>query len=65
MALRCRGGFAGRTDNARTRAAIPGHGDPSQAVTILQNRERLLEIMKDGAFHKRPRTVAGGRQSAE
>jgi imidazolonepropionase-like amidohydrolase len=40
-------------------------GDPSQDVTILQNRERLLAIMKDGAFHKRPRTVAGGRQAAE
>ena len=29
-------------------------GDPSQEIEILQDRERLLAIMKDGAFHKAP-----------
>ena len=29
-------------------------GDPSQEIDILQHRERLLAIMKDGDFHKAP-----------
>jgi imidazolonepropionase-like amidohydrolase len=29
-------------------------GDPSKDVRILQDRNRLLAIMKDGGFHKRP-----------
>lgn len=29
-------------------------GDPSKDVAILQDAERLLGIMKDGAFHKHP-----------
>jgi imidazolonepropionase-like amidohydrolase len=29
-------------------------GDPSKDVRILQDRDRLLAIMKDGVFHKRP-----------
>ena len=29
-------------------------GDPSQEIDILQDRDRLLAIMKDGAFHKTP-----------
>ncbi|SMF55150.1 Imidazolonepropionase [Tistlia consotensis] len=29
-------------------------GDPSKDVSILQDRDRLLAIMKDGQFHKRP-----------
>jgi len=41
-------------------------GDPSQDVSLLQSKDRLLAIMKDGAFHKRPRVaLAGGRQAAE
>ncbi len=35
-------------------------GDPSKDVSILQHRDRLLAIMKDGHFHKRP--PAGRRQ---
>jgi imidazolonepropionase-like amidohydrolase len=34
-------------------------GDPSKDVRILQDAERLLGIMKDGAFHKHP--AARGR----
>jgi imidazolonepropionase-like amidohydrolase len=30
-------------------------GDPVQDVTLLQNRENLLMIMKDGQYHKAPR----------
>jgi imidazolonepropionase-like amidohydrolase len=33
-------------------------GDPTADVTILQDRERLLAIMKDGAFHKAPAALA-------
>lgn len=29
-------------------------GDPTQEIDILQDRDRLLAIMKDGAFHKTP-----------
>jgi imidazolonepropionase-like amidohydrolase len=29
-------------------------GDPLADVRILQDRERLLAIMQDGAFHKTP-----------
>jgi hypothetical protein len=30
-------------------------GDPLTDVRILQNKDRLLAIMKDGKFHKAPR----------
>jgi imidazolonepropionase-like amidohydrolase len=29
-------------------------GDPAKDVRILQDRERLLAVMKDGSFHRRP-----------
>jgi imidazolonepropionase-like amidohydrolase len=29
-------------------------GDPLADLRILEDRDRLLAIMKDGAFHKRP-----------
>ena len=29
-------------------------GDPLAELSILEDRARLLGIMKDGAFHKRP-----------
>ena len=29
-------------------------GNPLADVSILQDRDRLLGIMKDGSFHKRP-----------
>jgi imidazolonepropionase-like amidohydrolase len=31
-------------------------GDPTANVRILQEKDRLLAIMKDGRFHKRPQT---------
>lgn len=41
-------------------------GDPSQEIEILQHRDRLLAIMKDGAFHKPPpREPLVRRQAAE
>lgn len=39
-------------------------GDPAADVSILQDRSRLLAIMKDGAFHKRPPAVAETRRQA-
>jgi imidazolonepropionase-like amidohydrolase len=30
-------------------------GDPTQDITILQNRDNLLAVMKNGEFHKAPR----------
>lgn len=32
-------------------------GNPLEDVTILQDRSRLLAIMKDGVFHKQPAEV--------
>ncbi len=31
-------------------------GDPAANVRVLQDKDRLLAIMKDGKFHKRPQT---------
>ena len=36
-------------------------GDPLSNIAILQNREKLLAIMKDGVFHKEPEVRAGSR----
>ena len=39
-------------------------GDPSQEIEILQDRDRLLAIMKDGAFHKAPPSEPLARRQA-
>jgi imidazolonepropionase-like amidohydrolase len=39
-------------------------GNPLSDVTMLQDRNRLLAIMKDGAFHKEPRQAAKPAQVA-
>lgn len=41
-------------------------GDPSQDVTILQDPDRILAVMKDGTFHRRPklRNAATRRKAA-
>jgi imidazolonepropionase-like amidohydrolase len=40
-------------------------GDPLADVSILQDQSRLLGIMKDGSFHKRPAAdLAAQRQAA-
>lgn len=31
-----------------------GDGDPLADIAILQDRQRLLAIVQDGRFHKRP-----------
>ncbi|KKB61088.1 amidohydrolase [Robbsia andropogonis] len=40
-------------------------GDPTEDLTILQDKQRLLGIMKDGAFHKEPRALLAARQHRE
>lgn len=40
-------------------------GDPTKDVKILQDKDRLLVVMKDGSFHKRDLGAALGRQAAE
>ena len=40
-------------------------GDPSKDVSILQDADRLLAIMKDGNFHKRPSRATERRAAAE
>ncbi len=39
-------------------------GDPSKDVSLLQDRNRLLAIMKDGAFHKAPPASMAAAQIA-
>ena len=39
-------------------------GDPSRHVKLLQDADRFLAIMKDGAFHKRPAEAAQARRQA-
>jgi imidazolonepropionase-like amidohydrolase len=39
-------------------------GDPTRDVRILQDRNRLLGIMKDGVFHKHPATAQRARAAA-
>jgi len=39
-------------------------GNPLSDVSILRDRDRLLAIMKDGAFHKEPRKRAKAHQVA-
>jgi imidazolonepropionase-like amidohydrolase len=41
------------------------NGDPTQDVRILQDRDNLLMIMKDGAYHKAPQISAARRLAAE
>ena len=40
-------------------------GDPSEDVRILQDRDNLLMIMKDGAYHKAPPQALARRMAAE
>jgi imidazolonepropionase-like amidohydrolase len=37
-------------------------GNPLANVKILQDADKLLAIMKDGQFHKRPQIAAGGQR---
>ena len=41
-------------------------GDPSKDVSILQDKDRMSAIMKDGSFYKAPMTARGaGAVAAE
>ena len=39
-------------------------GDPTQDITLLQDRDKILAIMKDGVFHKTPPPPARQAQAA-
>ena len=39
-------------------------GDPVADIELLQDRDNLLMIMKDGEFHKDPRGYGGGLRVA-
>ena len=49
------------SEMARMLKAMNRDGNPLSDVRILQDRDRLLAIMKDGSFHKKP---AGERRAA-
>ncbi len=61
-----RGGELGQVREGYLADLLLAAGDPAQEIDILQDRDRLLAIMKDGAFHKAPPTEpAVRRQAAE
>jgi imidazolonepropionase-like amidohydrolase len=37
-------------------------GDPVSNIRVLQDQDRILAVMKDGAFHKSPQMAAGAGQ---
>lgn len=39
-------------------------GDPTKDIKILQDRDNLLMVMKDGAYHKHPGAMTGEAQTA-
>jgi len=55
-------GKLGRIESGQLADMLLVDGDPLADISILQDRNKLLGIMKDGAFHKRP---AGRIQSFE
>lgn len=59
-----RGGELGLVKEGYLADLLLVDGDPSKDVTILQDRDRLLGIMKDGAFHKRPPAARAARRLA-
>jgi hypothetical protein len=34
-------------------------GDPLADITVLQDKDRILSVMKDGVFHREPPVGAG------
>jgi imidazolonepropionase-like amidohydrolase len=52
--LMMRGGELGQVRPGFLADLLLVDGDPSRDVSILQHRERLLAIMQDGRFRKRP-----------
>ena len=44
----------GTIEDGRLADLLLVDGDPTDDVTILQDRDRLVAIMQDGAFHKAP-----------
>jgi imidazolonepropionase-like amidohydrolase len=49
-----RGGELGQVKPGYLADIILVDGNPVADVRILQDRDRLLAIVKDGSFHKRP-----------
>ncbi|WP_374442408.1 amidohydrolase family protein [Stella sp.] len=52
--LMMRGGELGQVRPGYLADLLLVDGDPARDIAILQDRERLLAIMQDGRFHKRP-----------
>jgi imidazolonepropionase-like amidohydrolase len=59
-----RGGELGQVKEGYLADLVLVDGDPLANLAVLQDRSRLLGIMKDGAFHKDPQKgPARGRLS--
>jgi len=58
-----RGGELGEIKEGYLADLLLVDGDPLSSISILQNRGKLLAIMKDGAFHKMPDVGAAQRFS--
>ena len=62
--LMMRGGELGLVREGYLADLLLVDGDPSKDVRILQDKERLLAIMQDGRFHKRPDPQPAERRRA-
>jgi imidazolonepropionase-like amidohydrolase len=58
-ALMLNGGELGQVRDGFLADLILVDGDPLEDVTLFQNHDRILMIMKDGIYHKGPRPRGG------
>jgi imidazolonepropionase-like amidohydrolase len=61
-ALMLRGDGLGQVREGFLADLILVDGDPLQDVTLFQNHDRILMIMKDGAYHKPPQPRGGATE---
>jgi len=54
------GELLGRVARGYLADVLIGDGDPVADISLLQDKSRILGVMKDGRFHRRP-PLDGGR----
>jgi imidazolonepropionase-like amidohydrolase len=54
-----RGGELGQVKEGYLADLLLVDGDPVANIAILQDRAKILAVMKDGVFHREPRALAG------
>jgi imidazolonepropionase-like amidohydrolase len=56
-----RGGELGQVKEGYLADLLLVDGDPLAHIALLQDEKRLLAVMKDGEFHKDPRSASARR----